>query len=81
MKKTTTKPTYNGPVHVEVKAATVEEARALIANIPGLTVSDDYAPVPMDGGTIVFSGTAASVTDLPENVTLWPKAEYQIPRV
>lgn len=79
MKKTTTTgPVFNGPVHVEVKAESPEKAKELARTVPGLTVSDAYEPIPMDGGTYIMSADAKNVTALPEGVQIWPKAKHQM---
>ncbi len=78
MRKTTTdKTTYNGPVLVEVTAETAEKALELAGGIAGLTLSDSFTPVPMEGGTFTLSGNATNVTDLPATVKLWPKQKHQ----
>lgn len=74
----TNEPTvYNGEMNVEVVAGNAEEALAKARAIPGLTLHDDFAPIPMGGGTFIVSGTAKDVSAVPEGVTFWPKTKHQ----
>ncbi len=77
-KTTTTKPVFNGSVHVEVKAETKEKALEIARAIPGLTVHEHSEPVAMTGGTFLLSGTADKVGDLPDGVTLSIKPKKQM---
>ncbi|MBY0548546.1 MAG: hypothetical protein K2W95_14850 [Candidatus Obscuribacterales bacterium] len=79
MKKTTTSGSvFNGPVHVEVKADSPEKAKELARAVPGLTVSDAYEPIPMDGGTYIMSAEANDVTAVPDGIQLWAKSNHQM---